>query len=119
MAKDELEICAMRECALKAQMKATVDMAIATLKKTQIMEDQNVLEFFMILEEQMPEFEVQEYLKLWCQEELEKLRHRLQRSSTMAAPTSMPPQPTPSTLVAVTLSPCTIILLLAMTSTSP
>jgi hypothetical protein len=40
-------------------------MATATLKKAQIMEDQNVIAFFMIFEKQVPNFKVQEYLKLW------------------------------------------------------
>jgi hypothetical protein len=109
----------MRECALKAQVKEIIDMAVVTLKKTQIMEDQNVLAFFTILEEQVLDCEVREYLKLWCQEELEKLHHCLQLSSTMAAFTAMPPQVTPSTLVAMTSCPCTIIPLPTMTSAPP
>jgi hypothetical protein len=41
------------------------------------MENQNALALFTIVEEQVPNFEAREYLKLWHQEELEKLHHRL------------------------------------------
>ncbi len=81
----------MTECVFKVQVKEITDMAAATLKKTQIMEDQSVLAFFTILKEQVLDCEVRKYLKLWCQEELEKLRHCLQCSSTMEAPIAMPP----------------------------
>ncbi len=33
-AKDKFKICVMRECAIKAQAKATTDMTVVTLKKT-------------------------------------------------------------------------------------
>jgi hypothetical protein len=89
------------------------------MEKTQIMEDQNMLAFFIILEEQMLDCEVREYLKLWCQEKLEKLHHCLQHSSIMAAPTTMLPQATPSTFAAMTSSPCTIIPLPTMTYALP
>jgi hypothetical protein len=55
MAKDEFENRATKECALKAQAKAPTDMATATLKKTQIMEDQSIIVFFMILEKPEPD----------------------------------------------------------------
>ncbi|KAH8947281.1 hypothetical protein BDL97_11G032300 [Sphagnum fallax] len=61
----------------ETQVKSTTNMATITLKKTQIMENQNVLPLFMILEEQMLNFKAQKYLKLRHQEELEKQCHRL------------------------------------------
>jgi len=75
--KDKVKNHAMRECVLEAQVKSTTNMATITLKKTQIMENQNVLPLFMILEEQMLNFKAQKYLKLRHQEELEKQCHRL------------------------------------------
>jgi hypothetical protein len=52
-AKDELKNRAMRECAFKAQAKVTTDMVVVTLKKTYIMENQNMLTLFMILVKQV------------------------------------------------------------------
>jgi hypothetical protein len=40
----------MKECAFKAQPKASTNMAIVKLKNVEIMDDQNALVFFMILE---------------------------------------------------------------------
>ncbi len=40
----------MKECAFKAQPKTSTNMVVVTLKIVQIMEDQNALVFFMILE---------------------------------------------------------------------
>jgi hypothetical protein len=71
---------------------------------------------FMILEKQVRNSKAQEYLKLQHQEELEKLHHRFQHSSTMVAPIAMPPQATLLTLAIVTSSLCATIPLLAMTS---
>jgi hypothetical protein len=48
--KDEFKNRAMRDCALKTQTKAIVNMVAFTLKKTQIMENQSVPAYFMILE---------------------------------------------------------------------
>jgi hypothetical protein len=62
--KDKLKNHAMRECALKAQVKSTIDMAAITLKKDQIMENQNTLTLFMIIEKQMLNSKAQKYLKL-------------------------------------------------------
>jgi hypothetical protein len=39
----------MRECALKAQVKSTIDMVVITLKKVQIMENQNTLTLLFYL----------------------------------------------------------------------
>jgi hypothetical protein len=64
-AKDEFKNRAMKECALKAKAKVTIDMADVTLKKTYIMENQSMLTLFMILVKQMLDFEAREYLKLW------------------------------------------------------
>jgi small neutral amino acid transporter SnatA (MarC family) len=72
---------------------------------------------FMILEKQVRNSKAQEYLKLQHQEELEKLHHRFQHSSTMVAPIAMPPQATPSTLAVMTSFPCATIPLPIMTST--
>jgi hypothetical protein len=78
-----------------------------------------MLTLFTILEKQMPNSKAQKYLKLQCHEELEKLCHRLQHSSTMATPTTMPPQATPSTFVVMTSSPCATIPLPTMTYAPP
>ncbi len=48
--KDEHKNHHMKECAFKAQPKASINMAIVTLKNVEIMENQNALVFFMILE---------------------------------------------------------------------
>ncbi len=56
--KDEFKNHAMKECAFKAQAKATANMVTITLKKTQIMEDQSMLALFTILEKQMLDFEI-------------------------------------------------------------
>jgi hypothetical protein len=44
--KDKLKNHATRECALKAQVKSTIDMVDITLKKAQIMENQNTYAFY-------------------------------------------------------------------------
>ncbi len=49
-AKDKHKNHHMKECAFKAQPKASTNMAIVKLKNVEIMDDQNALVFFMILE---------------------------------------------------------------------
>ncbi len=49
-AKDEHKNHHMKECVFKAQPKTSTNMAIVTLKNVKIMENQNALVFFMILE---------------------------------------------------------------------
>lgn len=62
--KDKLKNHAMRDCALKTQTKAIVDMVAFTLKKTRIMENQSVGLKNKSLEKQVPNSKAREYLKL-------------------------------------------------------
>jgi hypothetical protein len=49
-AKDKHKNHHMKEYAFKAQPKTSTNMVVVTLKNVEIMEDQNALVFFMILE---------------------------------------------------------------------
>jgi hypothetical protein len=49
-AKDEHKNQLMKECAFKTQPKTSTNMVVVTLKNVKIMEDQNALVIFMVLE---------------------------------------------------------------------
>ncbi|XP_024401721.1 uncharacterized protein [Physcomitrium patens] len=67
--------------AIKAQARATADMAAATRMKIAILEEQNVMALFTVPEEQLVSEEAREYFKLRRGEELRKLRARLEVTS--------------------------------------
>jgi hypothetical protein len=74
-AKEEVKAQKQRECAVRAQAQATADMAAANVQKAQVLQDQAALNLFT-----MPgadPVEVAEYLRLRRQEELVKLKCRL------------------------------------------
>lgn len=76
--KDAHKSAKSKECALRAQAKATADMAAAIMKKASIMEDQSVMALFTMPDDQLQSPEAKEYFKLRRDEELQKLRSRLQ-----------------------------------------
>jgi len=64
--KDDKNSAKVKECALIAQVKASVYMAsILPLKKIFIMENHSVFALFMIPKNQMPNEVVKKYLKFW------------------------------------------------------
>ncbi|KAH9541006.1 hypothetical protein CY35_14G036600, partial [Sphagnum magellanicum] len=67
----------LKESTMRAQAKATADMAAATLMKAEILQDQSALALFTMPDDQLTSAEAREYLQLRRQEELLKLRRRL------------------------------------------
>jgi hypothetical protein len=64
--KDDKNSAKLKECALIAQVKASVYMAsILPLKKISIMENHSVFALFMIPKNQMPNEVVKKYPKFW------------------------------------------------------
>jgi hypothetical protein len=77
MAKEEQKVEKQREHAMRAQARATADIAAANLKKDQILEDQAVVSLFTMPNDSNPLAQAHEYLELRREEELEKLRTRI------------------------------------------
>lgn len=77
--KEDQMSAKMREGALRAQARATADMAAATLKKARILQDQTSMALFTITDDQLLSEEAKEYFKLRRNEELVKLRARMQQ----------------------------------------
>jgi hypothetical protein len=81
-AKEEVKAAKQREYAVRASARAATDMAAANIQKAQVLQDQAALNLFT-LPGTNPE-EVAEYLRLRRQEELAKLRGRLDDVATKA-----------------------------------
>jgi hypothetical protein len=77
--KEDQMSAKMREGALRAQARASADMAAATLKKARILQDQTSMALFTITDDQLLSEEAKEYFKLRRNEELLKLRARMQQ----------------------------------------
>ncbi|XP_024358606.1 uncharacterized protein [Physcomitrium patens] len=73
--------------AIKAQARATADMAAATWRKVAILEEQSTMALFSMPEDQLVSEEAREYFKLRRGEELQKLRARLRITSIQPDPT--------------------------------
>lgn len=63
---------------MRAQAKATLEMVVANAKKAAVMRDQVGLQLFSILDDQITSDMVGEYLQLRCEEELTKVKRRIQ-----------------------------------------
>jgi hypothetical protein len=67
----------LRDAAIKAQAAAIVEMAEATKRKANILEDQNVLMLFIAPKTGIISEEAREYLQLYCTIELSKLHEKV------------------------------------------
>jgi uncharacterized protein YbcC (UPF0753/DUF2309 family) len=74
-AKEEVKVVKQRECTVRAQAWAAADMVAANIQKAQVLQDQAALNLFMMPGADLAE--VAEYLRLRRQEELAKLKGRL------------------------------------------
>jgi hypothetical protein len=77
MAKEEQKGEKQREHAMRAQARATADIAAANFKKAQILEDQAAVSLFTMPDDSNLSAQAREYLELRREEELEKLRTRI------------------------------------------
>jgi multidrug efflux pump subunit AcrA (membrane-fusion protein) len=71
--------------AIRAQARATADVAAANFKKAQILQDQAALSLFTMPEGTQLSAQAREYLELRREEELEKLRERIATTKAEAA----------------------------------
>ena len=72
------------DLAMRVQAAATKDMAAATWRKTELLQEQNVLMLFTTSDVQITDARAKEYLRLRRKEELEKLRRRLDEEALVA-----------------------------------
>lgn len=84
IAKEEHKQDKLRELAIRAQAAATKDMAAATWRKTELLQEQNVLMLFTTPDVQITDAGAREYLRLRREEELGKLRRRLEEDALLA-----------------------------------
>jgi hypothetical protein len=85
VAKEEQKLEKQRECAIRAQAKATSDMAAASARKAQILHDQAVLALFTMPETSDMSEQARCYLHLRREEEMTKLERRLAAEKVAAA----------------------------------
>lgn len=78
VAKDDPHRTKVKESTVRAQAKATLEMVVANAKKAAVMRDQVGLQLFSILDDQITSDMVGEYLQLRCEEELTKVKRRIQ-----------------------------------------
>jgi hypothetical protein len=76
-AKEDHRQMKQRDVAMKAQARATADMAAANMRKAQILHDQATLSFFTMPNEESLSDLAREYVNLRREEEMEKLRCRI------------------------------------------
>jgi hypothetical protein len=95
----------LKESTMRAQAKATADMAAATLMKAEILQDQSALALFTMPDDQLTSAEAREYLQLRRQEELLKLRRRLAESNNNKSIITTIAATTPAAAVVATSTP--------------
>ena len=66
-----------KEIAVRAQARATAELATANLRKAEVLSDQAALSLFMMPNEERLSEEAREYVSLRRQEEMAKLRKRV------------------------------------------
>jgi hypothetical protein len=86
VAKEEQRLEKQKECAIRAQAKATSEMAAASTRKAQILHDQAALALFTMPETVDMSEQAQHYLRLCREEEMTKLERRLAAEKVAAAP---------------------------------
>jgi hypothetical protein len=77
MAKEEQRVAKQRDLAIRAQARATAEMAAANARKAQILQDQAALSLFTMPRDSDLADDAREYLQLRREEELTELRRRL------------------------------------------
>ena len=79
-AKEDLNRLRVKENTMRAQARATAEMAAANAEKVAVMRDQAALQLFSIHDESAMSDMAREYLQLWCEEELTKVKRRIQQT---------------------------------------
>lgn len=77
-AKDDLHRAKVKEGTMRAQAKATTDMAAASAEKAAVMQDQAALHLFSIPDDLILNEMARKYVQLWREEELAKIKRRME-----------------------------------------
>ena len=80
-AKDELNRVRVKESTMRAQARATAEMAVANAEKVVVMRDQAALQLFSIPDDSAMSDMAREYLQLRREEELTKVKRRIQQTN--------------------------------------
>ena len=78
--KEELNRVRVKESTMRAQARATAEMAAANAEKIAVMRDQAALQFFSIPDDSTMSDMAKEYLQLRREEELTKVKRRIQQT---------------------------------------
>jgi hypothetical protein len=84
-AKEEYQVAKLWESAVRAQAKATTEIAAANMRKAQILHDQATLSLFIMPNEESLSELACEYLNLCREEEMERLRSHIAETKVVTA----------------------------------